>query len=544
MKRTFTLAALFVSFLAYGQNFGLIDFDLTKAEEGYILLSPNSDTKSYLINNCGELVYQWEGSTRTGLNTYLMENGNLLRTGQPDSFVLEGGGAGGLLEIIAPDGSLVWSYQLSDANFRLHHDVEVLPNGNLLVLAWELISETDAIAAGMPANLIAEQGLLVEKIMEWEIIGSDQINTVWEWRSWEHTVQNLDNSLPNFGEPSENPGKIKLNHSANIPQDWLHFNSIDYNAERDEIIVSARAVSEFWIIDHSTTTAEAATSQGGNSGKGGEILCRIGNPESFDGGTDEDRSLYRQHDARWIETGFPGEGGITVYNNGPTRPEGDYSTVDVFRPVLNPDGSYAPMDQQPTMPEWTYQADPDPFEFWSVRISGTARLRNGNTLICEGLDGRIFEVTEDKEIVWEYVNPVFDGFPIEAGSTTQTTGSAVFQAHRYTPDYPGLAFLDLVAGDPLELNPPDLGCVLETPNTEILPEDFVIISPNPTTDRIEIQVEQSSNLSISDISGKQLLNTEIPSGTSSLFLGNFSSGVYFVRFETEGAFLTKKLIIQ
>ena len=54
---------------------------------------------------------------------------------------------------------------------------------------------------------------------------------------------------------------------------------------------------------------------------------------------------------------------------------------------------------------WEYQGDP-PISFYSYHISGAQRLPNGNTLICEGAPGRFFEITSNKEIVWEYVNPI------------------------------------------------------------------------------------------------------------------------------------------
>ena len=54
---------------------------------------------------------------------------------------------------------------------------------------------------------------------------------------------------------------------------------------------------------------------------------------------------------------------------------------------------------------WSY-TEP---RFFSTNISGAQRLPNGNTLITEGAGGRLFEVTKEGKIVWEYIYPVFGG---------------------------------------------------------------------------------------------------------------------------------------
>ena len=78
-----------------------------------------------------------------------------------------------------------------------------------------------------------------------------------------------------------------------------HANGIDYNADLDQIVLSFREVSEFWVIDHNTTTEEAA-------GPAGDLLYRWGNPEAYDRGKPADRQLFFQHDAKWVPDGTPG----------------------------------------------------------------------------------------------------------------------------------------------------------------------------------------------------------------------------------------------
>src|SRR5262249_17725952 len=121
---------------------------------------------------------------------------------------------------------------------------------------------------------------------------------------------------------------------APVRADWLHCNSLSYNAEFDQIMVSSPEFNEIWIIDHSTTTAEAASHAGGRSGKGGDLLYRWGNPRAYRAGTVKDQRLFYQHNAQWIPRGFPGEGHLLVFNNGRRRPGGAHSTVDeIILPV-------------------------------------------------------------------------------------------------------------------------------------------------------------------------------------------------------------------
>jgi hypothetical protein len=174
------------------------------------------------------------------------------------------------------------------------------------------------------------------------------------------------------------------------------------------------AFSEFWIIDHSTTTAEAAGHTGGRSGKGGDLMYRWGNPRAYRAGGKADRMLFNQHNAHWIPRGLPGEGHILLFNNGGERPDGGYSSVDELilpvdaqgRYICKPGTSYGP-----EQPVWSYSAAKKP-DFFSHFISGAQRLPNGNTLICSGANGTAFEVTPEREIVWKYVNPVKGGGPI------------------------------------------------------------------------------------------------------------------------------------
>ncbi len=187
----------------------------------------------------------------------------------------------------------------------------------------------------------------------------------------------------------------------------MHVNSVAYNAKLDQIMISVHEFNEVWVIDHTTTTAEAKSHQGGRSGKGGDLLYRWGNPRVYRSGSNVDQRLFAQHCAHWIDDGLPGAGNMLVFNNGNQRPDGAYSSVDEIELPLNNQGLYDKDEYLAFAPErakWSYTA-PDKSSFFSMLISGAQRLANGNTLICSGNQGILFEVTPDNEIVWQFKYP-------------------------------------------------------------------------------------------------------------------------------------------
>ena len=407
--------------------------------EGYTLLAPLQSDTTYLIDNDGEVTHTWESNYPPGNAAYLLENGNLLRCASlgPDaSAAFEKGGAGGRVEEITWDGDVAWEFEYANDQHLLHHDIEHMPNGNVLMISWEKKSAEEAIAAGRDPELLKDGELWPDHIIEVEPDGNGGGNIVWEWHLWDHLIQDYDSGKPNYGAIDQHPELINLNYGASHGgADMTHMNSVDYNQELDQVLLSVNSFCEVWIIDHSTTTGEAAGHSGGNSGKGGDLLYRWGNPKTYYAGSEQE--LYSQHDAQWIENGNPEAGNILVFNNGNGRPDGTYSSVDeIITPVdssgnyhLSPGSAYGP-----DKAVWSYTAE-NPADLFSDRISGAQRLPNGNTLICSGASGTLLEVTADKAVVWEYVNPY-------GRQTPDGFKNSVFKVRRYPPDYPGLADVD------------------------------------------------------------------------------------------------------
>ena len=413
-----------------------------KAFQGYTLIAPITSTSTYLIDMDGRVVRTWESDCTPALSATLLENGHLLRAGtlSDKELPFEGPGAGGRIQEFTWEGKLIWDYKYFDDKRLPHHDITKLPNGNILLVVWDRRTANEAAAAGRRSEALPTDHFMADSIVEVKPTGKTTGEVVWAWHSWDHIVQDDDKAKANYGDVAAHPERLDINFgegiiipkSANnddlnklkgigylggsltpgavaspIGPDWLHVNSVAYNAELDQIVLSVHLFSEIWIIDHSTTTAEAAGHTGGRGGKGGDLLYRWGNPRAYRHGTNVDRRLFGQHNAHWIAKGLPGEGHMLVFNNGSSRPDGSYSSVDEI--VLPHDATgYSRSSSSAFGPDkavWSFRATKKA-NFFSILFSGAQRLPNGDTLICSGTDGTLFEVTGEKQVVWKYVNPL------------------------------------------------------------------------------------------------------------------------------------------
>lgn len=480
----------------------------TRACQGYTLLAPLTSKDTYLIDMEGRVVHTWRSDCQPALSAYLLKNGNLLRAGAlpPSEKPFGGPGAGGRIQQFTWDGELVWDYKFPVDRLLPHHDICPLPNGNVLVVAWDRRTAEEATAAGRRKELISNGQVLSDSILEIKPTGKTTGDIVWQWNVWDHLIQDHDRTKANFGEVAAHPELIDVNihermfgnlivrneesdllraagiavapgrgvndEPTGVPDrtaDWTHANSVDYNPELDQIIISVRSFCEFWVIDHSTTTAQAATHAGGRYGKGGDLLYRWGNPRAHGVGTQADQRLFKQHHAHWIPPKHPGAGRIVLFNNGNNRPDGSYSTADEIALPVSADGSYPLVPSQatpPDQPAWSYAA-PKKTDLFSMVVGGVQRLPNGNTLICPGASGTLIEVTADKQEVWKFVNPLKGNFAGYGPQRPRRVGrgglpslnNALFRAYRYTPDYaafqgkelkPGKLLEELTAATPME----------------------------------------------------------------------------------------------
>lgn len=199
------------------------------------------------------------------------------------------------------------------------------------------------------------------------------------------------------------------------------------------------------LIDHSTTTEEAAGHSGGNSGMGGDLLYRWGNPQTYGGGTADDQRLFAQHDAEWIETGCPGAGNILIFNNGGRRPEGNYSSIEEIVPPLNDDGTYDFNEDWTYGPDealWDYIADL-PADFYAQNIFyphptiGLSHL-SGDTVMVPGDEQKVSHRWQ----VWQSSGNIMAALPVSSSIRMTSMGQLI--THSPHPMHVSVSMLAMV----------------------------------------------------------------------------------------------------
>ena len=376
---------------------------LAQGAPGLRLFAPVALNEVQLIDGQGTVVHTWPGFNNLAL--HMTEDGSLLRGVIEPNIGFPG--TTGRLQKLDIEGNLMWDMLVSNAQRLMHHAIHELPNGNVLMMVADYLPASFAIAQGRDPALLPAVEWLPESILEIQQTGPTTGQVVWEWNVHDHVIQDFDSTKSNFGVISDHPELVNINYPPEVLTlgDWNHANGIDYDPINDWIVISARAQDEVWLIDHGTTTAEAAGHVGGARGRGGDLLWRWGNPEAYDRGTSVDRQLFQQHDPRFIPPGYPGAGNMTIFNN--QHLPSQSAVIEIELPV---DAQGMPFIDPgsntfgPAAPVWTF-TEPG---FFSSFVSGAERLANGNTLICSGVEGRLFEVTASGQTVWSYQSPGTD----------------------------------------------------------------------------------------------------------------------------------------
>jgi hypothetical protein len=264
--------------------------------DGQILFAPINGVTTYLIEPDGTVNHTWTSTFLPGESVRWLGDGTILRSIKTE--VHGYGGVGGGVQKVRWDGLIEWDYRYNTNGDLSHHDVFPLPNGNVLIIAWETKTGAEAIEAGRdPASFIGDTFMPVH-IIEVKPTGPTSGDIIWEWHAWDHLIQDFDSSNENYGTVEQHPELIDINFGTNpVLSDWLHTNSIAYNKNFNQIMISVHNFNEIWVIDHSTATEEAAGHTGGDSGKGGDLLYRWGNPAAYRRGAADDQKLFGQHDA-------------------------------------------------------------------------------------------------------------------------------------------------------------------------------------------------------------------------------------------------------
>ena len=516
MKSLFTvLAVLLFTQLSFAQNtVGLLSYKPWKSFDGYNMFFPHNQSSVFLMDNCGEVVHEWtdEADFRPGNTAYLMEDGSIIKAKRPASVAgnpIWAGGGGGTVEIRDWDNNLTWTFTQNDSLRRLHHDIAPMPNGNILMISWELKTREEAIQAGRDTNLMSQDKLWPDYILE---VDPDTDEVVWEWHAWDHLIQDLDDTKDNFGVVADHPERINVNWDTNDGKaDWMHSNAIDYIFDDelglDHVLISVPQFNEVWVIDHSTTTAEAATSSGGQSGRGGDLLYRWGNPAAYNKGDSTNQTLYYPHDVQWVDNyldaSHPLYGKFAAFNN---RIGADFSAVTFWTsPWDMYDNSYSLDDGifNPMAEDFNI-LHPTPTALFSTGLSSVQPLPNGNFLICSGRFGYSFEITDEDEIVWEYKTPLLGGMPVNQGDTLAINNNLTFRMTRIPLDYPAFDGRDLTPKRWIELNPDTTFCEILLPVMNPSSPYGLNIYPNPIygTATVEWDFVGAVNLEVYDHLGR------------------------------------------
>ena len=357
-----------------------------KAFKGYTLFCPygyspftNAATDIWLIDMEGYIVHRWPMPYLPSLHATLLPNGNLLypaatKTTEERDVLPD------FAVFTYGDACLEYDWEGNlvwqvETPYQ-HHDVLLLPNHHIIYPTHGEPKGAipDEIAAKWKGGL---PGTEVNGKMYSDIVYELDENgkTVWEWNTYEHLDPEIDAICP-----------------LEKRQEW-HINSF-WLCKDGSILISVRNLSEILRVEYPS----------------GKVIARYGRDK-----------ISHQHDARELDNG-----NITCFDNGAHRYgyELSYSRV-------------AEIDPNTDEIVWEYRAE-CPSDFYSAVTSGAERLPNGNTIICDSVPGRIFEVTYEGELVWEYISP-FMGFRKDVG----TYGGKTFRAHRYPADYPGLKGKDL-----------------------------------------------------------------------------------------------------
>ncbi len=419
------LAALAAILLAAPSVYpaGTTIYDPALAWNGYTVLSPLGTQAAIVIDMNGNIVKRWDG--------FVNSAGGPARV-LPGGVVIGAAGANPprqeSLELVQRDfeGNVLWRFDRNEQittrdgkmiwASRQHHDwqLEDFPAGyyspeatpriegsNMLVL-----THTNRVQPKVAPGVTLEDDRIIEISRDGKI--------VWEWVASDHIDEFLfDKSAREV--IASTPGF----NAARGAFDWLHINSATYvgpnhwyeEGDRrftpNNVIISSRQASIVAIV-----------------ARDGSIVWQIGPDFSASPELRAIRQIIGQHHAHLIPKGLPGAGNLMVFDNGGASGYGSPTSI-----ALNGQGIYVrptsrvlEIDPVTLKLVWSYTAS----TFFATNISGAQRLPNGNTLVTEGPGGRLFEVTREGKIVWEYISPLFTG---------AQPSNSVYRAYRVPYDW-------------------------------------------------------------------------------------------------------------
>lgn len=548
MRKISFMSKTFLSFLfaAFVSMFSL------KAQQwpGYTLYATQNGTTSILCDTNGTTWKTWTfaATAKTGYSTYLMPGGFLWRAVSRSGNSFTGGPICGEVQKVDYSGTVVWDFVYSTTNYCTHHDICPMPNGNVLLISYELKTAAEATTAGSTQAII----MWPDKIVEVQPTGATTGTVVWEWHVWDHLVQNVNSAGANYQSSIVNHPEL-LNINYKTTKDWMHMNGVDYNPILDQVIFSSHNLNEWYVVDHSTTTAEAATHTGGRCGKGGDFLYRWGNPAAYSAtGT---AVLNVTHDAHWIPEGSPNAGRMVGFNN--KGVSSSQSSIDQINPPISgytyTIGTPATYDQRLAC------------NGYSSNMGNSQQLPNGNMLVCVATAGTIYETDPAGTTIWTksitgsvpqafrydtcYINhpaPVTPTITVN-GSVLQASAASTYQWYLNAVQIPGATsqnYTPLQSGYYLVRITDQFGCVymyskdvnftVASGLAENADLSGLSVFPNPASGIISIAntslLGTDFRVQVLDVMGNVLVTEK---NVSALDLSGFANGVYLIYFATD-----------
>ena len=595
MKRTLIIIGLFLcTYTIFAQESFMVKtethyWDATKTYGGYTLFGTRGT--SYLIDFEGHVINTWP----LGTSPRFTEAGTLLDAvgGNPSNQ--------NQWEELDWNGNIVWQYTESRTNYHGHHDFAKIYNPKLgdstfIYIANKDLTSAQCLAAGCDSTQTYTNPQM-DAIVEVNRAGK----VIWEWWFFNHVVQDKYPAKPNYGVVANTPGRINLNIAGNsVKNDWLHCNSLDYNQDKDLIVINS-VHGEFYVIDHGNTFVvnDSAASIALATSTTGDFLYRFGDPAKYNQGsppsvatnwekaTAGNKQIGGAHDIQWIKPGLPGAGNFLVFNNAENLFElTPQSYIIEINPYLTSTGSTSTTFVNPPLAGYNVVSSPDAnlmkekknvskqivwmyssknnTSFYNTIGGSGQRLPNGNTLVCSMNDGHFFEVhPSDTTIVWEYINPMTRDGIKKVKADNYPTYNGVFRAYRYAATEPALIGQDLTPGStmtgttPSYYTPTDLTFLKEyeqpKKSGDVLNQNHPNPFSNTTTIEFSITEPKLVNLEIFDFNGshvKTLVNRSYSQGSYSVTWNGtndsgskVASGKYIYILKGNNEQLSKKMIL-
>lgn len=535
--------------------------------DGYYLTAAKNATTATLYDNTWSSYHSWTGLTgATGYSAYLMPGGYLWRaakatTGLPSG--APGGPVCGRITKHAYNGTLLWDYAVTGTDFVSHHDIRPLPNGNVLAIVYEKKTAAQLSAAGCTTY---SGTMWIDKIIEIQQTGLTTGTVVWEWHSFDHLMQNTDASKANYvSSLVNNPQLLNINYQAQ--SDWQHMNGVDYNPMLDQIAFSSHNHNEWYIIDHSTTTAQAASHAGGFAGKGGDILYRWGNPAAY--GASGTATLNVTHDAHWADEFSTVPGRLCGYNNkgvSSSQSSADQivTPINGYNYTITAGSAYSPA---------SYSSRKTVSGMYSSNEGGTQQLPNGNEIVSSPITTMVREFNAAGTVVFShsadgakvkkysacFINNVPPALPTitENANILSATAATSYQwylngqqvtgatSQMYAPTQSGNYVVRITDAN---------GCVYQYSSTFVYTSslalvdvnfsDKIVIYPNPTTGIITFSnaslFGEQYSIQVIDSVGK-IVNTFY--NASTIDISSLAKGNYFIKLTIPQGTATKQIIL-